>query len=204
MTATDVGNLTAANMIATNGFDTNTPFLQPVVYLRTTDISSAPSISGITISYITGTGAIVVWANHFTSDVPVNGGSDIPQGTYIWDLNGGFRLEDGATDNNNAIEYEYELQDFIDGGDMKSIFHAIEFDYESAQAGQTFTVTPISDDEALSSKTVTTQLGRHTVRAGVIKSDAGLTHRVRVAWTGNNLTFHRVGIIYETSGSTKK
>ncbi len=172
--------------------------------MDTTDSTVTPSIDGVTIQYTQGTGADVVWANHFTSDVPVAGGTAVPAGTYIWDLVNGYRLEDGQTDVNQAIEKEFELQDFQASDNVRSVAYAWEVDVRTDLNGATFDVEIISDDETIDTKTVTTDVvGRKVYRIGVPHTDHALTHRVKVRWTNNNLTFYRMAVIYEDSGRSK-
>lgn len=203
MTGTTVNALTAGDLTATGGFNSGIPYLQLIVYMRTTDTSAAPSLSGVTIAFIAGSGSLIIWANHFTSAVPVSGGTDIPAGTYIWDLNGGYRLEDGVTDTGNAITYEAETQDFMITDNQESILHSIEIDVDNVFNGQTLTVTAYSDNASIQVTTLTLTAERKMYYVGVRKQTPALTHRAKLSWQGNNLTVHKLALVYEAFGRAR-
>lgn len=201
MDATAVGNLTPSDMVTTNGFDSGTPYLQPVVYFRTTDVDATAEISGITIEYTQGTGAEIVWASTFLSAVPVAGSTDTPAGTYVWDTNGGHRLEDGTTDNGAAVSKRLETQQVgVEG--LSSWLKRVDIQIDSGSTG-TLTVTPLLNDVLQTSlaKTVNIKaLEDEIYSVGLRHPQAGFDHAVKLEWTSNDFKLNWISMILEPKG----
>lgn len=202
MTSGQVESLSPADMVATGGFAAATPYLQLVVYMRSDDAARSPSLSGVTYAYSQGSSATIVWANHFASPVPVAGGSPIPAGTYIWDTAAGYRLEDQATDNGQAITKRVVTQAVHFADAEKAIFTRIDVEVLSLFP-TTMTVRPILDDVPGAAVTVAVQAGSGFYHVGIPTTSPAIEAQADIEWTDPNLVLRSVSFAAELSGVTK-
>lgn len=194
MSKDDVNALTAANMVAGGGFDTLVPYFQPYVYLASS--SGNPSVDTITIQYLSGTNTIQDTLDVSTT-IDIGGGATVPEGYYIWSSAGGYRLNDGITDDGNDINALHEIQEMtLDNAESDLL--GIEVDYTVSTPVAYMWVEGKTDGVYSSKVGVPLKMGSGTVPIGINKH--GFAHSARVTWNDIGLKVHAVHLILEPRG----
>jgi hypothetical protein len=159
MTLGEMNNMQAGDMIKSGGFNDASPYIEIRAYMMSSDSTSTPELISVSTKYIGGTKPMVA-ALYLASDVTLDGDTleVIPEGNYICNTNGMYRIDDGDKDVDEDIECVVQLQNATLGKGYSDVT-AVEFGVESQNVGAQMTVDLMIDGESEGTHTIVLDQG---------------------------------------------